>query len=183
MQNHKIINGNIIETVLPKDILSEIDQWKTECDKIKNSPLKLLKQHDNVGTHTNDFQVSVPIFLIENSYWLAYTLRICASVFGGDHRNYYIRKWDGHFDGYDIWINYAYKDNYNPEHNHAGFLSGVIYYENRNDPTIFTENNFHYYGKKGHMILFLSNQMHKVEKQKEEYERITFAFNINKKEY
>jgi hypothetical protein len=94
-----------------------------------------------------------------------------------------IIKWDGHFDNYDIWINYAYKGNYNPEHNHAGFLSGVIYLENRNDPTIFIKNNFEYCGKKGNMLIFPSETLHKVNKQIEQYERITFAFNINRKEF
>ena len=181
MLNYKFFNNELIETVLPIEILEEIKQWKNECDKIKNHPLKLLKQHDNIGTNNNDYQVSVPNNLIENSYWLAYVLRLCAKTLGGIHRDYYLRKWEGHFDNYDIWINYSYKGNYNPEHNHAGFLSGVIYYENNNDPTIFTENNFTYYGKKGNMILFPSNKLHTVEKQKEDYERITFAFNINKK--
>ena len=183
MLNYKIINDNVIETILPQDILNEIQQWKFECDKIKNHPLKLLKQHDNVGTNKNDYQVSVPGNLIENSYWLAYTLRLSALIFGGTHRNYYLRKWDGHFDNYDIWINYAYEGNYNPEHNHAGFLSGVIYLENKNDPTVFTKNNFKYYGKKGNMLIFPSETLHKVIEQKEQYERITFAFNINKKEF
>jgi len=182
MLNYKFINNELIETVLPVEILEEVKQWKNECDKIKNHPLKLLKQHDNIGTGNNDYQVSVPNNLIENSYWLAYVLRLCAKTLGGIHRNYYLRKWEGHFDNYDIWINYSYKGNSNPEHNHSGFLSGVIYYENNDDSTIFTENNFIYKGKKGNMILFPSNKLHKVEKQKEDYERITFAFNINKKE-
>jgi hypothetical protein len=57
MLNYKIINDNVIETILPQDILNEIQQWKFECDKIKNHPLKFLKQHDNIGTNKNDYQV------------------------------------------------------------------------------------------------------------------------------
>jgi len=111
---------------LPEEILREIEIWKTECDKVKKSPLGYLKKHENVGSETNSFQTSVPVNLIENSYWLPYTLRMCAKLFGGGHRNYFLRKWEGHFDGYDIWINYSYKGNYNPEHNHSGKISGIF---------------------------------------------------------
>jgi hypothetical protein len=165
---------------LPDEVITEIENWKVECDKIKNSPLKGLKEHDNIGTKTNAYQCSVPSSLIADSYWLAFTLRACAELFGGDHRNYFMRKWDGHFDGYDIWINYSYKGNYNPTHNHAGRISGVIYLNNE-DETIFTESKYRYKGKKGDMILFPANTLHGVDKQTKEYERITFAFNIEYK--
>ncbi len=117
--------------------------------------------------------------LISSSYWLAFTLRSCAELFGGNHRDYFIRKWYGHFDNYDIWINYSYKGNYNPVHHHSGFLSGIIYYSNQ-DNTIFTENNFQYRGEKGDMLLFPSTTPHQVNVQEKDYERVTFAFNINR---
>ena len=53
---------------------------------------------------------------------------------------------------------------------------------NKKDKTIFTEKNIEFVGKKGDMILFPSHLMHKVNKQKEDYERITFAFNVNRNE-
>ena len=79
----------------------------------------------------------------------------------------------------DVWINYAYKNNYNPIHSHSGFVSGVIYLQNQNDLTIFPDQNFSVQGKPGEMILFPSTLEHQVEKIKVNYERITFAFNIN----
>jgi len=145
-------------------------------------PLKKLKEHDNYGTQTNDYQCNVPSYLIADSFWLAFTLRSCAKIFGGEHRNYSIRNWDGHFDGYDIWINYSYKGNYNPIHNHAGKISGVIYLNNE-DETIFTESKYRYKGEKGDMILFPASTLHGVDKQTKEYERITFAFNIEYKQH
>ena len=57
-------------------------------------------------------------------------------------RNYFIKKWDGHFDGYDVWINYSYKGNYNPPHAHSGAISGIIYLQNNKDETIFINNNY-----------------------------------------
>ena len=172
----------IYDLKLPHEIINELEEWKLVCDKIKNSPLKDLKEHDNLGTKTNSYQTSVPIHLIESSYWLPFTLRNCAKLFGGNHRNYFLRKWDGHFDGYDVWINYSYKGNYNPTHNHAGAISGVIYLQNDKDETIFVDNNYKYVGNRGDMILFPSNTKHKVDVQEKDYERITFAFNINYKE-
>ena len=166
---------------LPDEIINELEEWKVECDKIKNSPLKHLKEHDNTGSKTNYYQTSVPIHLIESSYWLPFTLRSCAKIFGGTHRNYYLRKWEGHFDGYDLWINYSYIGNYNPSHNHSGMLSGVLYLQN-DDETIFIDNNYRYKGNKGDMLLFPSSTLHKVDVQQKDYERITFAFNINYKE-
>jgi|TARA_R110002074_G_scaffold297339_1_gene468833 hypothetical protein len=168
---------------LPNEIINEVEEWKLTCDKIKNSPLKHLKEHDNIGTKTNHYQTSVPVHLIESSYWLPFTLRSCAKLFGGNHRNYFIKKWDGHFDGYDVWINYSCKGNYNPPHAHSGAISGIIYLQNNKDETIFINNNYKHNGNKGDMLLFPSNTLHKVDIQKKDYERITFAFNINYREF
>ena len=165
---------------LPPEIIEEIKIWKKECDIIKNSPLSYLKKHENTGSETNYFQTSVPSNLIEKSYWLPFTLRKCAELYGGNHRDYFIRKWDGHFDGYDVWINYSYKNNFNPLHSHAGKVSGVIYLNNE-DCTLFPNLHLKFKGNEGDMILFPSNTTHGVDKQKKDYERITFAFNINKK--
>ena len=51
---------------LPNEIINEVEEWKLTCDKIKNSPLKHLKEHDNIGTKTNHYQTSVPVHLIHN---------------------------------------------------------------------------------------------------------------------
>ena len=179
----KIISNKICMTKLPEMIIKELDLWKMDCDKIKNHPLGYLKNHENSGTEGNSYQVSVPSLLVEQSYWLPFTLRTCAKLFGGNSRDYHLQKWDGHFDGLDVWINYAYKDNYNPAHSHTGFVSGVIYYNNKNDPTLFTDEKIEIKGDKGEMILFDSGLEHCVKKQKLDYERITFAFNIRRKDY
>ena len=169
---------------LPKEILKEIDTWIFEAKQVKRHPLAELKSHENVGYNPNDikkynsYQCGLNSYLVENSFWLAYVLRACSNIFGGNHRNYKMRKWDGHFDGYDIWANFAYKGNENPVHNHAGSLSGVIYYQNHNHPTHFPEFNTQYSGKNGTMVLFPSNVLHFVEQQKINRERITIAFNI-----
>ena len=171
-------------TKLPKLIVKEIDVWERECRKVKDHPLGYLKAHENVGYDPNadrkfnSYQCGIPPRLIDESYWLAYTVRLCSSVFGNNHRDYFLRRYIGHFDCYDIWANFAYKGNENPIHNHAGNISGVIYHKNHKHPTHFPEYNTKYEGTNGTMIIFPSNTLHYVEPQKSRKERITFAFNI-----
>ena len=171
---------------IPDEIMKELDVWVQESIKFKNSPLALLKAHENVGylamdgKKHNSYQCAISPHLVEQSFWLAWVLRLTAKYWGmGKHsRHFSIRKWDGHFDGYDIWTNFAYKGDDNPSHNHAGLLSGVIYYKNHSHPTIFDEYNFGYEGKDGTMVMFPSQVIHHVEPQVVDSERITLAFNI-----
>ena len=151
-----VIGGKISHVKLPSKIIEELDVWKKECDKIKKAK----------------------VILSDSSFWLAFTLRCCAQLYGGVHKDYHLRTFEGHFDN-DIWINYSYKGNSNPVHDHKGTCSGVIYYSNKDTPTIFNDDNIKFNGRKGDMIIFPSYLKHHVEKQEDESERITFAFNIN----
>ena len=169
----------IFVTKLPKEIIKEIDKWIIDCKKIKKHKLSYLKEHDNVGTDGNSYQVSIPKKHIDDGFFLSYLLRFCEKTFGGFHRDYFMREHHGHFDGYDIWANFAYKDNYNPIHNHTGFLSGVIYYKNKDiTPTLFPNDGVAYGGDEKTMIIFPSNKWHRVDQQSSTKERITIAFNI-----
>ena len=171
---------------IPSLIRKELDVWVNESKKFKNSPLAELRAHENVGYLTadgkkhNSYQCSISPHLIEQSFWLAWVLRLSAKYWGmgKDNRAFKLRKWDGHFDGYDIWTNFAYKGDDNPTHNHAGFLSGVIYYKNHKHPTIFDQYNVAYEGLDGTMVMFPSSVFHHVEPQNANKERITLAFNI-----
>tara|TARA_R110002012_G_scaffold97381_2_gene234032 strand:- start:830 stop:1411 length:582 start_codon:yes stop_codon:yes gene_type:complete len=178
MFDYEKLNQNIIKVKLPELIFDEVKMWKEECDKIKNHKLSFLKMHDNAGSESNNYQITVPKFLINKGFWLPYVLRLISKICGGHHRDYFLREWPGHFDS-DLWINYAYKNNFNPIHNHNGFISGVIYLQNQNDSTIFPYQNLAFKGKPGDMILFPSHIEHQVDEIKDDYERITFAFNIN----
>jgi|TARA_B100000282_G_scaffold171560_1_gene124294 hypothetical protein len=176
---------------IPEQILAEIDLWVEESRGIKDHPLAELKAHENVGYLSskdgkkhNSYQTSISPHLIDQSFWLAWVLRLTAKYWGmGFYNRYFsLRRWDGHFDGYDIWTNFSYKGDDNPSHNHAGMLSGVIYYKNHGHPTIFDEYNVAYEGLDGTMIMFPSTTWHHVEKQVVDTERITLAFNIKKDE-
>ena len=191
LKMHKLQPGTscpVMVTRIPKPILKEIDGWVKESKKIKNHPLADLKAHENVGYLAmdgkphNSYQCSISPHLVNSSFWLAWILRLSQKYWGPGllHRNFLLRQWNGHFDGYDIWTNFAYKGDDNPSHNHAGFLSGVIYYKNHTHPTIFDHYNVAYEGKDGTMVMFPANVLHHVEPQHQNKERITLAFNIVK---
>ena len=170
---------------IPQQIQKELDVWVNESKKIKNNPLADLKAHENVGYLSidgkkhNSYQCSISPHLIEKSFWLAWVLRLSQKYWGmGVPRQFKMRKHDGHFDGYDIWTNFAYQGDDNPRHNHAGLLSGVIYYKNHKHPTIFDEYGVGYEGKDGTMVMFPSTVLHHVEPQTTSKERITLAFNV-----
>ena len=179
-------NVPVLAFNIPRQIQKELDVWVNESKKFKNSPLAALKAHENVGYLAmdgkphNSYQCSISPHLIEQSFWLAWVLRLTAKYWGmgKTHREFKLRKWDGHFDGYDIWTNFAYKGDDNPTHNHAGFLSGVIYYKNHKHPTIFDDYRCAYEGLDGTMVMFPSSTLHHVEPQTVNKERITLAFNI-----
>ena len=176
----------VMVTKIPPQIMKELDVWVRESKKFKNSPLAELKAHENVGYLSRDgkkhnsYQCSISPGLVESSFWLAWVLRLSAKYWGigKTDRNFKLRKWDGHFDGYDIWTNFAYKGDDNPQHNHAGFLSGVIYYKNHKHPTLFDEYGCGYEGEDGTMVMFPASTWHHVEPQTDNKERITLAFNI-----
>ena len=176
---------------IPKPIMKEISLWVKESKRIKNHPLAELKAHENIGYLSsrdgkkhNSYQCSISPHLIDQSFWLAWVLRLTAKYWGmgANNREFMMRKWEGHFDGYDIWTNFAYKGDDNPSHNHSGFLSGVIYYQNHNHPTYFNDYNCAYLGENGTMIMFPSHVYHHVKEQTSSKERITLAFNINKRD-
>ena len=191
MNNHlemyKLHDGCPVMMIkIPAQIQKELDVWVNESKKFKNHPLAELRAHENVGYLSmdgkkhNSYQCAISPHLVEQSFWLAWMLKLTAKYWGNGkyHRYFKLRKWEGHFDGYDIWTNFAYKGDDNPTHNHAGFLSGVIYYKNHGHPTIFDEYNVGYEGKDGTMVLFPSQVAHHVEPQIVNKERITLAFNV-----
>ena len=184
---NKLMQGcPVMVATLPKIVRKEVRQWVNESRRTMNNPLAALKAHENVGYLSadgkahNSYQCSIPTHLVENSFWLAWTLRMTAKYWGmeKDHRHFKLRKWYGHFDGYDIWTNFAYKGDDNPTHNHAGMLSGVIYYKNHTHPTIFDEYGVAYEGLDKTMVMFPASVFHHVEPQHQNKERITLAFNI-----
>ena len=175
---------------IPKPIMKEIDLWVKESKRFRDHPLAELKAHENAGYLNDDgkkhnsYQCSISPHLIEQSFWLAWVLRLSAKYWGmGDsNRDFMIKRWSGHFDVYDVWTNFSYKGDDNPPHNHSGLLSGVIYYQNHNHPTYFNDYDCAYIGENGTMIMFPSHVWHHVKEQTSSKERITLAFNIDQRD-
>jgi hypothetical protein len=164
---------------IPELLWHDILNLKDKCDQIRQNPLAFLKLHENAGG--SSYQVSLPASDFEKSYLMPFVLRCCSDIIGCYHRKLCFRKNEGHFDLYDIWINYAGKKSSNPVHNHLGNISGVIYIENEfKEPIFFPEKNIVYEGKPKTMILFPSTELHGVKEKKTEGERITMAFNLLK---
>ena len=182
-------NCPVMVANIPPQIMKEIDGWVKESKKFKNSPLAELKAHENIGykyltsgKKHNSYQCSISPNLVESSFWLAWVIRLVQKYWGPgiNHRKFYLRMWKGHFDGYDIWTNFAYKGDDNPVHHHSGFISGVIYYKNHGHPTVFGDYSCGYAGLDGTMVLFPSDTLHHVKEQTVNKERITIAFNIDR---
>ena len=70
--------------------------------------------------------MGIPKRHIDDGFFLAYLLRFCSKVFGGHHRDYMLQEHHGHFDGYDIWANFAYENNSNPVHDHSGNFPNYV---------------------------------------------------------
>ncbi len=181
-----IKNSTILSGIIPKEILDELNNFVIECNKVKNSKLGFLKNHINLGH--NSYQCSIPFSLLSNSLIFPYLNHLGERYYSfisnepllNLYRRVVVRENRGHFDGFDIWINYSTKDNFNPPHTHGGTLSGVIYIDNNSNlPTIFPDHNIEHIGFPGSIILFPSSFTHLVPIQKDEKERITIAFNLD----
>jgi hypothetical protein len=184
-ENFKFLPGtnNLFVGEIPDEIFLELAKFVEHCRKIKDHPLGSLYNHENNGQ--NSYQISIPSPLLEQSFLFPYLIKL------GEHllktfditidkhqRPVRLRSNINHFDGYDCWINFTNKGDINPLHNHAGDLSGVIYYSNIDKcPTIF-ENNVQYAGKSKEIIIFPASMKHYVNTHNSDNERITISFNL-----
>jgi hypothetical protein len=183
--DYKILNNvPVLVTKLPEEIFNELIIIIEHHRKIKEHKLNFLFEHYNRGL--NSYQISVQKPIIETSFIFPYLIalgqfylyKLNNISFEKSHRKVLLRENVHHYDGYDIWINYTNKGDENPYHTHSGVFSGVIYIKNtKKIPTIFDEKE-KYYGTPGEIAIFPANLEHKVEKQIEDYERITMSFNL-----
>lgn len=177
----------ILRVKMPDRIFNEVKGWIEPCRAVKDDEYAELLNHHNVGTGHNSYQTSIPRRLIDNSFFLGYILNFgqlylrAANIQGGqDRRAVHLRSYPGHYDGYDIWMNFTYEGDDNPLHNHGGSLSGIIYIKDEDcQPTNFPKINYVHDPEEGEMLLFPSNLMHSVDAKKTESERITASFNLD----
>tara|TARA_R100001086_G_scaffold161036_2_gene86689 strand:- start:23 stop:628 length:606 start_codon:yes stop_codon:yes gene_type:complete len=180
----KEIHPNILKHKVPSVVYKELSECVKYADKIRRNNFSCLLEHHNAGD--NAFQVSMPSNLIDSSFLHSYLIYLgeyyrCKYEnlsFKKTRRTVRLRRTENHFDGYDVWVNYAEKGSINKGHNHLGSLSGVIYYTDYKGSPIHFENNFSYKAKKGEILIFPSSMFHKVDEHKNKQTRITFAYNL-----
>ena len=177
----------IIKVKMPDPIFDEVKGWIEPCRRVKDNEYAELLNHHNVGTGHNSYQTAVPRRLIDNSFFFGYLLNLgqlylhaVNSPIKDNPRAVHLRNYPGHYDGYDIWVNFTYKGDDNPEHNHAGSLSGIIYIKDEDcQPTNFPTIDYVHKPKEGEILLFQSHLMHSVDVKETESERITGSFNLD----
>ena len=175
----------ILKAQLPDKIFKEVKGWIKPCRNIKDDEYRELLNHRNVGTDHNSYQTAIPRRLIDNSFFLGYIIHfgqlyLKTANHGEGERRVHLRNYPGHFDGYDIWINFTCKGDDNPIHNHAGSLSSIIYIKDKDcEPTHFPALDYVHEPKEGEILLFPSNLMHYVATKQTDSERISASFNLD----
>jgi hypothetical protein len=179
---------DLVKLKFPNDLFFELDEFISECKRIKESPFKYLKFHNN--QRETNFQVSIPSYLIERSFTFPYLIHLgeffVNKLTGADYENIKrhvtLRRWSGHFDSYDMWAVFSYKNDRNLSHIHSAPISGIIYYTDSDIPTQFTNKDnqiLNVYGQKGDVVIFPGNLYHMVDVKLSDNERITIPFNLN----
>ena len=177
----------IIRTKIPDRIFDEVKGWIEPCRAIKDDEYAELLNHYNVGTGHNSYQTAVPRRLMDNSFFFGYLLRLgelylktTNQLPAENNRLIGLRNHSGHYDGYDIWLNFTYKGDDNPLHNHAGALSGIIYIKDEDkQPTHFPTINYKHQPEEGEILIFPAHLQHYVDVKETESERITSSFNLD----
>ena len=178
------IHPLILKHRVPLSIFKEIEKCVKRTDKIRKHKLNFLLEHYNIGD--NAYQASVPFNLVEGSFLQAYLIYLgeyfrCKYEkvsFKETRRTVRMRKNEHHFDGYDLWVNYAEVGSRNVMHNHGGSLSGVIYYTDCKGSPLHFEDGFSYNAEKGDILIFQSSVKHKVNNHTYKDTRITLADNL-----
>ena len=186
----------IMKVKLPDKIFDEVKSWIEPCRAIKDDEYAELLNHRNVGTDHNSYQISIPKKYIDNSFFLGYVIHLAELYLkttnqpekinledgskGGYSRTTHMRDATGHYDGYDIWMNFTYKGDDNPLHNHSGHFSSIIYVQ---DPDVESTHlptiGYKHFPKEGEMLFFPALLHHFVEEKKTDSERITVSYNLN----
>jgi len=178
----------ILSVDIPDKIYLDVLSWVNPCRTIKDDKFAQLLNHVNGETNINTYQTSIPKKFIDNSFFLGYLIKFGelylkianVSVDTKKVKPIYLRNYPGHYDGYDIWMNFTYKGDDNPEHNHSGSLSGIIYVKDPDcQPTNFPTINYTHNGKEGEILIFPSQLLHSVDIKQTDCERITASFNLD----
>ena len=176
-------NCPVVIAKIPDLIMKEIDVWVEECEKIKEHPYAALKNLEEKTLENDFYRLRVPDSLIEESFWLPWTLKLCSIYVGNNTTaaDFSVALLHNGCRSWGVWTNFYQRGNRLSDHIHDGDLSGVIYCKNHDHPTFFSDYDIGYEGIDGTMILFPSNTIHHVKEQLSDEERITISFNIFQK--
>ena len=165
---------------LPTEIVEEIKECVTICDRLKDHRLACLLNHKNPGN--SSFQANVPRSWFLGSFLFPYLITAGQQYFyktgSTSKKKVGIQNLDSSSFRYGVWLNYAFKGDYNNLHDHPSNIVGVIYVENTLEEPTFFEDGFEFHGKPGQMIVFPGIYKHGVTLKKTEQRRLTIAFNL-----
>ena len=174
----------VLKATIPDEIWKDVVMLKERVDEIRHHPYHWLLRHTNSGR--NKYQFTVPSSAFHETFLYAYIIYLGQYYLLKHHnisikhsmRKVRFRNNSDHFDGYDLWVNYTTKGDFNCEHTHGGKLSGVIYYQNTDKIATNFKGGLSVYGKPKEIVMFPAQLEHWVEKQEEDYERIAMAYNL-----
>jgi hypothetical protein len=193
----KFVPGtSVLKGKLPDAIFEEVKEMVEIGRKIKDHPLAYLKhiKTDVGNVYRNTVDIAkleqsflMPLLIFLGEYYINKTTNISLDNL---NKKVKLKQLIGHHDKYDVWINYSYKGDIVPIHQHGSFMSGNIFIQNEEKAkTIFQHLNGVYQGcevgivgEPGEIIIFPANLPHYVPTLKEDKERITMTFNLNKSE-
>lgn len=191
----KFVPGtSVLKGKLPDAIFEEVKEMVEIGKKTKDHPLAYLKHRKtdvgNVYRNTADIakleqSFLLPLLIYLGEYYINKTTNISLDNL---NRKVTLRELMGHHEKYDVWINYSYKGDSVPIHQHEATMSGNIFIQNEEKAkTIFQHLNGVYQGREvgiigepGEIIIFPANLPHYVPTLKEDKERISMTFNLNR---
>ena len=179
-----IKDTNIMQGKVPIELNNNLIALAKKYKKIKEHPLSCLRHHKNI--EGNSYQISINKQDLHDSFLFGFIINLgeyyihkfAKEPLEALHRRVVLREHTNHYDEVDVWLNYSYKKSKLDWHAHSGSLSGVIYITNPdNIETTFINTSVT--GLLGDVVIFNSNEQHKVKENKTDNERVTIAFNLN----
>ena len=116
----KLFGPSIVKVVMPKDIVSKMNQYVDDLSNNQDKMTKLDHGQYLAGNVTNEFRLDIEF--MKKIKWAEFLATSCEKWLLDGH-NITLRR----FDIISSWIVKQFKNDYNPIHYHSGQISGVGY--------------------------------------------------------
>ena len=116
----KPFGPSIVKVVMPKDIVSKMNQYVDDLSNDQDKSAKLDHGQYLAGNVTNEFRLDIEF--MKKIKWAEFLATSCEKWLLDGH-NITLRR----FDIISSWIVKQFKNDYNPIHYHSGQISGVGY--------------------------------------------------------